>query len=311
MNRFLSTSAIVTLLATPAFAQEITFGQADLNYDRISNGSDEASATTFGGEVEYSIDQFLLGVNLTSKTTDFAFGDLTIRNYGAFAGYSGIDGVLVGAGVTGISFEEGGSSDSENGYEVFAQYTTGQFGAAVNYAVPFSDDDDFTITTFFAEANVTPDAAIGAVIEQNDDFDETIYHLSADYAAGPISGRAYYFGVTDVDGSVLGLDGSYAINDMIDVTAAFQTGDLFGDFNVLSIGASYEVSDGFAIGGSIGQLTSDAEDDITTFQLSLEYTVGSQQRMDRRMGDAARADLQEGFSAVYPTFEFSIFPGFF
>ena len=37
------------------------------------------------------------------------------------------------------------------------------------------------------------------VIESVSEFDEKIYYLSADYAAGPIEARGYFHGITDVD----------------------------------------------------------------------------------------------------------------
>jgi hypothetical protein len=309
MNKFFTTTAIVTLLAAPAFAQEITFGQGGLSYDLIWDDSNDASSVGLNGEVEYSFDQFLFGANVNSQTFDIG-SDGSVQNYGAFAAYAGIDNVLVGAGLTGFSIDTPGPNGSENGYEVFGQYTTGQFSFAANYRMPVADEDDLALTSLYGEASVTPDITLGAVIETQIDVDETIYHVSADYAGGPISGRAYYFDVTDVDGAILGLEGAYAINNMFSVSAAIQSADLFGDdFTAYSVGGSYVVSDGFTVDASIGQF-SEGSNDIMSFGLAVNYEIGSQQRLDRRLSDAARADIRAGFGLVAPTLDFTIFPGF-
>ena len=307
------TAAALSILAVPALAQEVTFGKGELGYGNITNGDEEISALSFSGEIEYSYSQFLFGVHVDSTTSDFAGDDVTIRSYGASAAYAPITGVLVGAGLTGFSFSDDFDSESYDGYELFGQYTNGQYSLAASYAVPVSDEDDFDITTFFAEAAFTPEASAGIIVEQNSNFDETIFYVSGDYDAGQFSGEVYYLGISDVDGSMIGANGAYEVSPVMSIGGTLQSDDLLfggGDsITYIGLDGSYMITDGVTIDAYIGQISGDgAPEDVTSFGLSLTYMIGEQTRVDRRMAAAARDNVERGFGGVLPSLGFSILP---
>lgn len=312
-SKFLCTSALVAAVAAPAMAQELTFGDFSGAYDLYTVDDDSITVFRLNGEVEFTVDQFVLGAGLDSETfTPEGSDSISISNYFASAGYMPIDGVLVGAELTGTRFASGGDSDSIDGYGLFAQYQADQFGVAVRYSIPVSEEEEFSTITYFGQAAVTPEVAVSAIVETANEVDERFYMLRAEYEAGPIDATAYYAAVTDVDGSLFGVNLAYQVNNQLRVLADYQTTSdgIFGDSNAYSIGGGYQVADSVWIDGTLGQLSGDGED-VTTFGLEVSYEIGGQKRLDRALLSAAQDDFGSGVLGISPfsTFGSGLFFG--
>lgn len=297
MRRLLITTAVMTAVGAPVAAQQLTYGNADFQINRLDADGDQISSNVLEGDVEFSASQFVFGAEVKNQNLDFDGGsDASVTSYNAFGAYMVVPEVLIGAGLNGIDVD--GSDIS--GYEVFAQYTTPQIRVAVNYNSPDSDDDDLTLTTGYIEGQVAPAVTLGAVIEAFNDADEKFYALTAEYDDGPYFARAYYNGITDVDGGLFGVRGAYGVSDMWDVTASFEQGseDFFGDLTSYTIGADYMIAEGLSVDGAIGQL----EFESTTaqfIQIGIAYEVGERQRLDRKVNDAMREDRSKGVGPLF------------
>jgi hypothetical protein len=295
----------LTMVCTPAFSQELTFGSVGLNYSQLSEGGQDISSTTLDGQIEYSYDQFLLGAGLRTQTSDGFGGDLTITGLTGFVGYAPTVEILVGAGISHIEVDSGGGGGDLSGFEVFAQYRTPMFGGAVSYTEPDTDEGDFSLTSYFAEAEVSPGIKLGAIVDDFSEFDEAVYYISADYEQGPIAVRGYYNGVSGEDFAIYGVRGTYAVTPMIDVSASIGGFQQFlsDEGTTVTVGGSYAVSDSFSIDGSIGRLSAD-DQDINSLRIGLTYEVGASKRLDVSMANAVRDDRTNGLDAVFPDLGF-------
>ncbi|WP_333713259.1 hypothetical protein [Yoonia sp.] len=82
--------------------------------------------------------------------------------------------------------------------------------------------------------------------------------MSGQYAAGAITGRGYFFGISDADGTIFGANGSYDFGSGISAFLAVEsaTEEVFGgDYSALTAGAGYEFAPGVSVEGSIGRLS--------------------------------------------------------
>ncbi len=302
------TVAALSVLAVPAFAQEVTYGSFSLDYSNISpeDGGD-VDVTTFDleGKGEYTNGQFLIGAGIANDKfeveDDFEFA---VRTLNVYAGYAITPEALVGAGYTSINLSEDGFGDEDiNGFDIFGQYQTGAFGVAVNYSRPDEDFDDFDITTFYAQAEVAPGVTLGGIVESVSDIDEKGYLLSAEYDAGQIFGRGYYASATEQDFAIFGARGAYRFDQAISLTGAFETtsgDDFFADYTALSVGGEYAFAPGVAVSARFTNVDSDEGGSADIFALGLTYEFGARQRLDQNMTDAALDDLETGFVGFQP-----------
>lgn len=305
MFRTMTSAIALTIVCSPAFSQELSYGSLGLNYSLLFEDGEDISKTSLDGQVEYSYSQFLLGAGLSNEASDGFGGDLTITNFDGFVGYAPTSEILVGAGFKNTQIDSGGGDDELSGYEVFAQYRTPMFGGAILYSEPDTDSDNFSVTSYFAEAEVSPGVKFGAIVDDISEFDETIYYVSADYQQGPIAVRGYYNGVSNEDFAIYGVRGTYAVTPMIDVSASiggFQE-FLADEGTTFTVGGSYAVNESFNIDASIGRLSADDED-LNSFQISLTYEVGASKRLDHAMTNAVRDDRNTGLDAVLPNLGF-------
>ncbi|WP_108815901.1 hypothetical protein [Loktanella sp. Alg231-35] len=296
MLRLLTTTAVIAAITVPAAAQQLTYGNVEFEISRLDADGDEITSKVLESDVEFSANQFLFGAEVKNQSLELGGSDATITNYNAFGAYRVVPEFMIGAGLNGIDLD----GSDVNGYEVFAQYTTPQFGVAVNYNNPDSDDDDFTLTTGYIEGQIATTVTLGAVIESFNDVDNKYYALTAEYDDGPIFARAYYNAITDVDGGLFGVRGAYGVTDTVDVIASLERGseDFFGDLTAYSIGADYMISEGFSVDGSIGQL--EFESSSAQFvQLGVTYEVGERMRLDRKVNDALREDRSKGIGSLF------------
>lgn len=304
MDRLKSTTTVLALAiaAAPSFAQELTFGSFGLDYTKLTDGSDDLDVTVLDGDVEFAFNQFLFGADVVNQdfSSDFSL-DGTITSFSAFGAFAVLPEMLVGAGLSTVDFD----GTDLNGYEVFGQYTTAQFGAGLTYIVPDSDSDDVSLTAVVGEAMVTPGVTVGVIYEDFSEFDESFYYLSAEYEDGPVFVRGYYGSVTDIDGSIFGLRGSYDVTDMISVSARLQQVDqlFFDDLTSYSIGAGYALADGFVVDASVGRLEGEG-DEIDLFQVGITYELGGRGRLDKKLFDAAQEDRAGGLGDVVPSLGF-------
>ncbi len=298
MLRLLTITAVTAAIAVPATAQDLTYGSAQFDWNHLEVDGDEIDANVLEGDVEFSANQFLFGAELKRQDLDSGGGGGGVfTHYGAFGAYNVIPEVMIGAGLNGIEFD----GTDVNGFEVFAQYTAPQFRVALNHNRPDNDDEDFYLTTAYVEGQVAPAVTLGAVVETFNDVDEKFYALTAEYDDGPIFARAFYNSITDVDGGLFGLRGSYSVTDVVDVTASLERSsqDFISDLTSYSIGAEYMVSEGLAVGGSIGQLEIGSET-ADFIQLGISYEVGERMRLDRKASDALRADRSKSIGVIFP-----------
>ena len=294
--------------AGPAIAQEIQYLGAELSYDTIRDDSLELDNFGLNGELEVLFNGVFLGANYDSNTLSDGGDEFTISTYGIAAGYVPMPGALIGAGLTGFTLDDG-SSESYNGYEFFAQYQTDQFGGALRYDKPVPDEADFYFVQIFGEARVTPQFTVGGIVEMPQDtgFDaDPLFYMNAEYAEGPIWVRGYYADINETDVNAIGLRGTYEFGGNFRGSAAFQTlGDGTDSYEAYSIGGGYMVADGVWIDASFGQISDDSES-ADTMGIALTYEMGSQTRLDRRMINAARTDLSEGYLSVIPSLPFGV-----
>ncbi|MFA8442792.1 hypothetical protein [Yoonia sp.] len=301
------TVAALSVLAVPAFAQEVTYGAFSLDYSNISpedGGADDITTFDLEGEGEYTNGQFLIGAGIANDKfeveDDFEF---TVRTLNVYAGYAITPEALVGAGYTSINLDEDGFGDEDiNGFDIFGQYQTGAFGVAVNYSRPDEDFDDFDITTFYAQAEVAPGVTLGGIVESVSEIDEKAYLLSAEYDAGQIFGRGYYVSVTEQDFAVFGARGEYRFDQAISLTAGFEStsGDDFFDYTSLSVGGEYAFAPGVAVSARYTKIDADEGGSGDIFALGLTYEFGARQRLDQKMADAAFDDLETGIFGTQP-----------
>ncbi|WP_333714742.1 hypothetical protein [Yoonia sp.] len=293
----LTTAIAVAMLAGQASAQDLSYATGNLNGAMIQTDSDEFQSLTLSGAVELTYNQFLFGASGAYQTLDLGSQE-TFANYDGFVAYMPTAQLMVGAGLTGLTID---GSESYSGYEAFAQYRTGSFGTAILHERPLGNDDDFTVTTFYGEGSVTPEITIGGVVETVSDLDETVYYVSADYAAGPIFGRAYHVGISGVDATVFGARGSYDVNPNFFVSADLQLLDgFFGDnTTIYSLGGGYRISDSATIDAAFGQFITDSTD-ATMMRIGLTFEMGERKRLDTRMRNAIRTDFANGLGILQP-----------
>ena len=295
MKILLTTTAILT--ASTAMADGVNYGRLSYDFTRFENDDNELDLGLFQGAIEYQVSEFLLfgDLNTLSLDNDGIEADLTTVKAGA--GYILSPEALIGAGILRTSVED----EDFDGFEVFGQYQTAQFGVGLNISVPDTDFDDETVTQFFGEYAVAPGIDLGVSLASYSEFDGTDYKLSGDYAQGPIAARAFLTGNTDADRSVFGLRGSYAFSDQIRAAAAFDTlSDDENDIeaNFFSLGGGYKITEGVWVDADYGVLSVDDQDEVDRLQLAVTFETGNRTRIDDRFGQDATDDNQSGLGTL-------------
>lgn len=307
MTRFLMTTAIIGLAASQAAAQGMTYADASLDFTQLSgDGPGELNTTTFEGEIEYQLDSIFLNAYAGSTTfDDDGSFSLTTSEFGVAAGYFVMPEILLGVGVRSLTLDGDGPNEDLTGYEVFGQYDNGQFAGAVNYNTLEADGDEVALTLLAGEVEVMPGTAINFVYETSDDLydGEAVYVLGADYDVGPIFARGYVFGQTGdfADENIYGVRGHYDFGNNFRVGGGFETATGDFDYSSYSVSAAYEVTQGLWVEGSLGRINIE-ESEADSLGLSLNYEMGSQTRVDRRMTDKVREDFEDGYLGLFPSF---------
>ena len=314
MMRTTAAVAAIGIMASPSFAQELTYGSVALDYNNISpesSGADDFSSFALLGDAEFMVNQILFGAALGTDRFESGGNELTVSNFDAFAGFAITPDALVGAGILYTRVDNESNDEDFTGFEVFGQYETAGFGVGVNYAQPDQDIDDLDLTSFFAEGEVAPGFVLGAVFQQFSEIDETSYFLSAEYDDGPIFARGYYTGFTDTDFDLFGVRGAYGLGNGFSVTGGIESGsgdDFDEDYTAYSVGGEYEFAPGVSASARYTKIDVDG-DGADGFGISLDYEIGNQKRIDRRMADAATEDLETGIFGVFPNLGFGILFG--
>ena len=324
MVRLLTTTALLGLAAVPAIAQDIAYFGAEISSNTYtSDGTDEElSGLDLNGELEYTINEFYVGASLSSGQFDLSFGpEFQTQSYALSAGYMPMSGVLVGASVGRLELSQGAVEQTIDMFDVFAQYDTGQYAGAILYTELDTDFQDYAITQFFGRAEVTSGVTLGLIYENaKSEFGPTestnkTYHISADYASGPVFARGYVVGLDsafsfdDEDTTIFGLRGAYDIGSGFSAVAQYEFSDTFqgSEYNSYAIGGSYVLLDGLSVDASFGRL--DVEGSETDFlALGLTYDMGSQIRIDKGMLKDARDDTEFGPLGIFPSFGPSLAP---
>lgn len=303
---------VAILVATPLAAQELTYATGSFEFERFGDGDVELDISDLVAEGEYTIDQFVLGASVKNRNLSGNDGpsDLSVTTLRATVAYMVTPEVLVGAGVSNLSFDFDGFGPTQDasGFEVFGQYETEQFAVAARYQKPDSDDDDFTWTLLAGEFAATPELTVSTVLETPNDED-TAYHVAADFDAGQYFVRGYYASVQNTEEGILGASGGYRFNDQITLNAGFQTavGDDDFDYSRYSIGGSYEIMDGVLASASYEAFSGEDDlSDVSGLTLAVSYTLGASKRVDTRLFEAARDDLSGGLFAYNPYTDFGL-----
>ncbi|KQI72755.1 hypothetical protein AN191_07035 [Loktanella sp. 5RATIMAR09] len=306
------TVAALSVLAIPAFAQELTYGAFDLDYTTFSSGDGGGDLTRFDlqGEGEFTLDQFVFGAGISNDKVDYEDGDeFTVRILDGYAGYEITPEVLVGAGFANANIDFFFGEDDFSGYDLFGQYQTGAFGVAINYSRPDDEFDEIDITTLYAEGEVAPGVTVGGIFESFSEIDETSYFLSAEYDAGQIFGRAYYTSLTDVDFAVYGVRGAYRFDDAISINGGVEAvsgDDFISEYTALSIGGEYAFAPGIAATARYTSIDTEFGGETDAFAIGLSYEMGASKRLDRNMMDDAKTDLETGFFGAQPSLGFGL-----
>lgn len=294
MIRTFSTTAIIALIAGAASADGLTYGYGSFDYSNFSVDGNEADISLLQGAVEYEINQFLLTGDVDHRRiTDGASVDFT--QYSVGAAFKATPEILAGVGLLGMTGDVG----DRNGFEVFGQYQTQQFGVALNVTKPNNDFDN-VITTVYGVYQATPSVTLGLSLLQQSEFDDTTnYELSAEYNEGPIDLRGYYDGFSDDDAGLLGFRGSYEVTPDIRVLADYQTlvGTSSNDINAYRIGGGYQFAETVWVDAFYGQVSFGGPD-IDRIGLQLTFETGVRQRIDSTFNQNDLEDGQAGFQAL-------------
>ncbi|WP_296426730.1 porin [Yoonia sp.] len=294
MLRTLTTTAIIALIAGSATADGVNYGRFSYDFTNFDDGFNEADISIVQGAIEYGFGQVLITADIVSTTVEDG-GSFDFQQYSLGGGYLITPEILVGAGVIGIKSE----LSDQNGYEIFGQYQTDQFGVALNVAKPDSDAD-YTYSTLYGEVAVTPAVNLGLALSQYSDESWTYYVASAEYNEGPIAARAYYQGYSDEDTAILGLRGSYELNAPFRILASYETivGDDLVDISVYTVGGGYRITDGVWFDANIGQITGDSVmTDIDRVQATITFETGKRTRIDNSFNQDALDDRLAGLGS--------------
>lgn len=296
MNRLFSTTAFIGLISGAAAADGLTYGYGSYEFSNYDLESDDIDVSHFVGAVEYEVNQFLLSADFDRLNVSFDGGSEQTTFYSVGVAFKATPEILAGAGLTGIA----GDGDEANGFEVFGQYSTSQFGVALNVAKP-SDEDDDVLTNVYGTYQVTPDLAFGVSVRQNSEQDETSYELNAGYKQGPIDVRGAYDGFSDTDAGIFGVRGTYEVTPDIRVLAGYQTivGDDVGfDLSGFSVGGGYQVAQTVWVDAFYGQISGGAGD-IDRLGIQLTFETGGRQRIDNAFTQDNIDDQTAGFGGLF------------
>jgi hypothetical protein len=285
---------MIALIAGAASAEDgLNYAHLSYGYSHFDVEGESLSSGKVQGVVEYAIGQFLLSADIASVQYD-VIAPLDFVQYAVAASYAVSPEIMVGAGFTGVD----GDLPAWDGYEVFGQYQNDQFAVALTHT---SIDDDDTLTAFYGEYVATPEIRLGVDVQSYSYLDDPISTLSASYDAGPIHARGYYQDNSLwFNGGLLGVRGSYDVNDAFRVTAGFENAfEDSLDAQGYAVGAGYQVTDGVWLDANLGQLHSNATD-ITHVQAMISFETGTQTRVDQRFAQLRDGDRYASIQAVYP-----------
>ncbi len=305
MLRTLTFTAVAALMTGPVMADGVNYARLSYDFTNIGNDDFDDDVSLLQGGVEYTTGQFLLGADLQYVDTELeGIIESQALSYALSGAYMITPEVLVGLGLNGtdveIETDLGDFEGDANGFEVFGQYQTSDFGVGVN-VVSFDSDEDNLNTTIYGEFSAASAvtlagfASVDSEDEDNGGSEGTDYYLSGDYEAGDVFARAYIAGNTDADAGIFGVRGHYDFAPQIRATASFatRTGDDASDVSFFTVGGGYEVVDGLWADANIGIVDGDdVAEDITRLQVALTYEIGDRKRLDRRLEQDAIDDVQ-------------------
>lgn len=294
MKHFLATTTAITLISTTgAFAQEITYANAGLSYQRLTLDDDSVNTTRFFGGVEGEFNSFtfLLDLDRSKFNADGFEADL---GYSAVQiGYEIIDGLTVA--VSGERIDQGDFDYSETGLAV--EYDSGMFqvGAAV-----LRDDDDDSSNLFYAGYNIAPQGHVYIGVSSYSGSDDSEIIVGGDYISGPLDLEGFL--IKDDDFSILDFQGYYAFGNDISSFGDFRGGLSLtragdDDYSVTAyeLSAGYQISDAVWVDLGIGKFTGDVDEDISTISLKFEYEMGQRNLLVNQIRED-RSDLLNSFA---------------
>lgn len=283
----------LALLAGPATAEGITYGFLSYDYQDFSTDDfGNPTVTYLQGQIDYDLDQFIIGADLNRGTIDNDLGDDDFQEFGIFGGYKVNPQILAGVGI--IQSDAGGSTT--DGTELFGQYIAAPYGVALNY---ISLDDDVSSTSLFGEYVLNPQFVLGAIVTSTSEDSGVSYHLSGDYSAGRIAGRAFVADDNIGDDSVFGIRGDYEIVQNIRIGASYES-NFGGDFSesAFRLGGSYQFTPEISAEASFGQLDIEGSPTIDVIRALLKYEIGERARLDLRLNQDRTEDAWYGVAPL-------------
>ena len=304
--------ALAALIASPAIADGITYAELGytLNNTTIDDGpfSDDFNLREYhlNGAIDYEMGQWVLSAEIDSLTFSSFYSGFSMRSHQVSAAYRAAPGALIGFGLGETNTLEATGffeplPEPVLTYEVFGQYRTDMFGAAISHKIYDVDEDygpeEWATTTIAAQATFAG-AELGVIATQEAEYDQMVYQISGGYAQGPVAAHLAVTGFDEIDEKFLSLSGQYEFGANYRALLNYWTllDAEYVDMDSIEIGAGYQFGNNVWLDAGIGQETyeydsSDSEE-LNTFFIELNFETGSQERLDRKLQRGLDDDLR-------------------
>lgn len=317
------TSAAVTLaalIASPAIADGITYAELGYTLNNTSiedgpfSGDFDLRDYRLNGAIDYAIGQWVLSAEIDSLTTSSYFSGFSLRSHQFSAAYRAAPGALIGFGLGDTNtlgpvgyFQP--MPEPVLTYEIFGQYRTDMFGAAINHKIYDVDEnygpEEWAVTTIAAEVTFAG-AELGVIALQEAEYDQLVYQISGGYSQGPVAARLAVTSFDELDEKFLSLSGQYEFGESYRALLNYWTlmDAEYVEMDSVEIGAGYKFGNIVWLDAGIGQETYDYEfsdsEEFNTFFIELNFETGSQERLDRKLQRGLDEDLLNSFMMYGP-----------
>lgn len=297
-------AAFIGSVAVPAIAQELTFADIGLRSQSFSSDTFTGSSIELGGKAEFAVQNFVLGFGLDygSQFGDFEASGSQVLLMGA---YRPVLGMLVGGEYTAAKSTRSGIVSDRSTSELFAQYETDTYGAALVFSEQTFEGTKGSVSTqLYGRTAVTSEVTLLAELSRFEGFDYTSYQLGTRYDTDAIEAVAVYQGNSSTDEARIKLSGRYDFAAPYEVSATYRTrtGDDF-DSAFLSLAAAYDVTPELEL--SIGYATDIGSDasEFDTYQIGAEYMFSDKVTLNIRAGREESSGSQTAIYALTLDYE--------
>ncbi|WP_341365939.1 hypothetical protein [Yoonia sp. BS5-3] len=293
MQRIVLTAAAFAVLASAASSEGISYTRLSYDYQAHTGEFGDPTLGFFQGAIDYERDQYVFGAIFDNTSVSSDVGDGSFSDLGIWGGYVVTPEILAGAGLINRS----GDTDESTSYELFGQYVTSAYGAAINYTLL---EDDESQTALFGRYGLSDGFEVGGLFVSNSASEGSVYQLHANFDAGAVDARAFVTGNTEIDGNVFGLRGNYTFGEEFRAGGAFETfvGAEFND-RTIQISGGYSFLDDLWIDGSVGQIDLDEGATVDFVRVLLTYETGDRARLDATIAQDSSDDFWSGVSPLF------------